>query len=345
MAGLSFVAVVNPYSVAGLAFVIFLLTFVPGSRPTPPTPQWIDGSRRILWRGLGGLWLLDGLLQLQPKLFAPRWAPGVFFSAAMGQPQGLANIVTATGVFWGQHVVVVNLAVVILQIGIGLSLLLWPEQRIGRIGLVLSLLWGLAVWMIAEGLGGILSGTANLFDGGPGAAILYVIAGAMLLIPDKLWRNGLASGVLRKTIGLVFFVSALYQSASPLWMGAGQRMLYSQAATPQPSWLSDPIRTVGEFAASHAMMLNGSLVAAMFVTGFVWWWQWRSPWFDGLTVAWLLGIWWMGQDFGMLGGTGTDPNSIPVLVLLMAAARNYQTNFAMSPKMGRRWRRISHSAP
>ena len=37
-------------------------------------------------------------------------------------------------------------------------------------------------------------------------------------------------------------------------------------------------------------------------------------------VAWFMATWWLGQDFGLLGGTGTDPNlSLPVVILLVAS--------------------------
>ena len=28
-------------------------------------------------------------------------------------------------------------------------------------------------------------------------------------------------------------------------------------------------------------------------------------------------VWWAGQDFGILGGMGTDPNTVPLVALLM----------------------------
>lgn len=45
-----------------------------------------------------------------------------------------------------------------------------------------------------------------------------------------------------------------------------------------------------------------------------------SAWVLELTVVWLFFSWWMGQDFGVMGGVGTDPNSSPVLALLLLAA-------------------------
>jgi hypothetical protein len=39
-----------------------------------------------------------------------------------------------------------------------------------------------------------------------------------------------------------------------------------------------------------------------------------------VTMGWLGVLWWLGQDFGVLGGVGTDPNTAPVFALVLGAA-------------------------
>jgi hypothetical protein len=47
----------------------------------------------------------------------------------------------------------------------------------------------------------------------------------------------------------------------------------------------------------------------------------RAPWGFALAAAWLLFTWWAGEGFGMmLSGMGTDPNSVPLLGLLIAGS-------------------------
>jgi hypothetical protein len=47
-----------------------------------------------------------------------------------------------------------------------------------------SVVWGLAVWWLGEGLGGLLTGAASPASGAPGAALLYALA-AVLLWPPR----------------------------------------------------------------------------------------------------------------------------------------------------------------
>src|SRR5579864_6233678 len=87
-------------------------------------------SRKALQRVLGVLWLIDGLLQLQPQMFTMNMVNGVMKPLLAGQPgflePGLQFIVTQTTL----HLVEVNLLIAIVQILLGLSFLLFSDRRL-----------------------------------------------------------------------------------------------------------------------------------------------------------------------------------------------------------------------
>lgn len=287
----------------------------PSSRPGP------DLGRLFLWRSLGALWLLDGILQLQPAMFTAAFTHDILQPAALGQPAPLASLMAFGEWIWSQAPIVLNLAAAVLQSAMGIAMLVWQDRRPGRIAAKVSIVWGLGVWVFGEGLGGILTGNANWFMGGPGSVILYMFGAVLLLAPVDAWRHGPVISTLRKGIAVVCLAGAFYQSWIPLWTKSGVRSLLSlAAATPQPSWLAAPIRAVAVTAGGHPLWANGLFVLILLGLGGVWWHGYRRPWLDGLIAAWLLFVWWMGQDFGIVGGVGTDPNTIPALAILMITA-------------------------
>jgi hypothetical protein len=136
--------------------------------------------RRRLQLLLAGLWLLDGVLQLQSAMFT-RQFPAMLAESAAGQPGAVAGPVTWAARLITEHPAPANAAFAALQIALGLGLAWRPAVRPALAG---SVIWGLAVWWLGEGLGGLLTGTASPVDGAPGAALLYAVT-AVLLWPPR----------------------------------------------------------------------------------------------------------------------------------------------------------------
>ena len=91
-------------------------------------------------------------------------------------------------------------------------------------------------------------------------------------------------------------------------------------ANGQPDAFVVPIRITGDLAAAHPVAFNLTLVGALLVVGAA---LWASPRTSVIVAALsLCGVtWWLAQDFGVLGGTATDPNTaLPLGLLLLAAA-------------------------
>ncbi|AEJ40169.1 hypothetical protein TPY_1990 [Sulfobacillus acidophilus TPY] len=150
-------------------------------------------------------------------------------------------------------------------------------------------------------MGGLLTRSASLLTGAPGSALIYGIWSALLLwAPDALEAG---------TLNLIraFWCTGLVLSAVAS-RGLGT-ILRQMAGTPQPVWISAPIYDAGMFLQSHRVF-GGFLIGAVWF-GLAVLWEIRSE--NGGTVlltAWVLAVmWWIGLDFGVLGGTGTDPNT------------------------------------
>ena len=139
--------------------------------------------------GFGLLWLLDGLLQTQPGM-------------AAGLPSQIIEPGAASSPHWVQHLV--NWAgyhlvlppgasgrggPVWIQVGIGLGLA-GLRRGAGRAAGRPDQcgLGGLVVWVFGESFGGIFAPGLTWLFGAPGAAAVYVVAGAILALPDRAWR-------------------------------------------------------------------------------------------------------------------------------------------------------------
>src|SRR5258708_20534927 len=101
-------------------------------------------SRKALQRVLGVLWLIDGLLQLQPLMFTGNMINGIMRPMLQGQPgvieSSLQYIVTQTT----QHLAAVNWLIAVVQILLGLCFLLLPPRQINPVVFV-SILWAFIV--------------------------------------------------------------------------------------------------------------------------------------------------------------------------------------------------------
>lgn len=271
-------------------------------------------SQTLLRRGLGVLWLVDGLLQAQPALFRGGMVRSVLLEAAAGQPPWLRALVLLAAGAWRHAPVELNALAVVVQLALGLGILL-AEGRPYRAALAASLVWALGIWVAGEGLGGMLAPGPSLATGAPGAAILYALAAALLL--------GDAGGLrfdLRATaafaVGAYFALGAVLQGL-PGAPALGP-IVRAAARTPQPHALALAIVRAAPLAsAPGGPFLLGAVSGLVAIL----WWHpalARHRLWAALPV--LAGLWWFGMDFGVFGGAGTDPNTPPLVALLAIAA-------------------------
>lgn len=279
-----------------------------------------QSARRLLRLGLGALWLLGGLLQAQPGMFAMDMISNTMQPSSASQPLWLSGLIRWSIRLVTPHLVPFNWAVTGLEIALG-GLLLSGRVRLIRIALWLSCLWALTVWIFGEGLGQLLTGSATLLTGAPGTMLLYAATAAVLLVPITHWRPRPEKLPPLPTLVLlvVLVLGAGLQLAPIFWTRLGLASPFGEGAMmPQPEVLRLALSAPIALAFAAPAAFNAALVLSMLGSAALLAWFPAHPaafW----AVAIFLGlVWLLGQDGGMLlGGMATDPNSMPILALLL----------------------------
>jgi len=283
-------------------------------------------SARTIQIGLGIMWLLDGLLQLQPKMFGPDFANQVILPTAQGQPGLVSITITHMAHLIALQPALIDTVFAALQILIGVGLLF---RETVRPALVLSFVWALGVWALGEGFGMLLTGMASPLTGAPGGALLYAFIGLLVwprrarTVPGAVLAGpASAEGPLGARGGKAVW-AIVWGGMGILWLqpanraGGGISGAISGAVTGEPSWLAHV-----QLSVAHAFGNGGGSVAvACAVLSFV---IGLGPLVSRQTTVFLvagaalaLDYWVFGEAFGQIfSGIATDPNSGPLLVLL-----------------------------
>jgi cytochrome oxidase Cu insertion factor (SCO1/SenC/PrrC family) len=288
-------------------------------------------GRLLLRVGFGLIWILDGILQAQPKM-AGGLAAQVIEPTAAASPAWVQHVVNWGGTIWSFHPIEAGAASVWIQVGIGVWLLVAAHGPWSRLAGLAAVAWGLVVWVFGESFGGIFAPGLSWLTGAPGAVLIYVVAGALVALPEDAWRSAhLRLGrLLLGGIG-VFFIGMAVLQAWPdrgYWAGVihGQPgtlagMVQSMSTTSQPHFLSALLADFGSFTVSNGFAVNLVVVivlagmGAIFLTGKPWLVRY-AVWFG---IVFCLATWVLVQDLGFLGGLGTDPNSMIPWILLFSA--------------------------
>ena len=285
---------------------------------TDPEPP----ARRLLRIGFGALWIFDGMLQMQSSM--PLGLPGnVLQPAASTSPGWVQDLSSFAVTEWTRHPVTAATATVWIQLGIGLFLLVAPRGGWSRVAGGTSVAWGLVVWIFANALGGLFAPGLTFLFGAPGAVLFYVVAGALLLLPERAWIGPVLGRYLTASLGAFLLVMGALQA----WPGRGfwpsghasstlSAMSATMAATPQPNATASLVAWFTRVDTAHGGLVNAVVVVLLVGTG-VSFLLGRAlrPALAVLTVFCLFD-WVFIENFGFLGGTGTDPNSMLPFLLL-----------------------------
>lgn len=268
-------------------------------------------ARRAIQTVLGLIWLLDGALQFQEFMYSKGFVQAI---AAGGedQPHWLASTIK-----FAVHVVqfdlpVLNTLFAVTQIVIGLGLLYRPTVTRA---LTLSFAWSLIVWSSAEAFGFLFSNSASPLTGAPGAILLYAIIGLLV------WPSMRPGGLLGIRWARIAWAT-LWLIMAWLWLLAPNSTANatSRAISNAPSgaaWLTSLQHAVASAAAGRglpiALVLAGVSAAIALAVAL----DWRAKAFLVLAIILNLAYWVVGQGLGgILTGSGTDPNTGPLFVLL-----------------------------
>lgn len=291
------------------------------------------GLRRWLQVGLGVVWVLDAALQYQPYMFGPGFVTNIIDPAGAGSPALIANSVTGAGHLMLHNLVLFNAVFATVQLALGVGLLWRPAVRAALAGTVA---WGLAVWFLGEGAGGILTGSASPLTGAPGAALLYALL-AVLIWPRRAADAGTA-GVSRAAPASVAAGSPLGARWSRLpwlllWAGSAGFLLQSQVRAPgalrsaiagladgEPGWLASLDRNAAAAVGSAGGVISIALAVAFVLIGVAVFVPAATRPALILAIISAAAIWVVAENLGeIFTGTGTDPNTGPLLILLAAA--------------------------
>ena len=320
-------------------------TAFPSARPTTAEPL----ARRVVRVGFGGLWILDGLLQLQSSM--PLGLPsGVIQPAASTSPQWVQHIVNSGVTIWSNHPVQAAAATVWIQLGLGIWLLVAPRGRWSRLGGLASAGWALLVWVFGEAFGGIFAPGLTWLFGAPGAVLFYCVAGVLVALPERAYGSARLGRTILTAGGLFLIGMAVLQAwpGRGYWRGRGgtlTAMVQQMSKTPQPGFLSSWLGSFGSFVAAHGWGVNLFVVLTLTSVGVLLVSGRPKPVLVGLVALGVLSVadWVLVEDLGFLGGTGTDPNSMLPMALLFVTgyvalvrvpARTESTEPAAAQAMG-----------
>jgi len=297
-------------------------------------------TARTIQLGLGGIWLLDGILQLQPKMFGPAFANQVIRSKAQGQPGVVAWPIDEMARLVSVHPAASNWIFAAVQILIGIGLL---RRDTVRPALVVSFVWAAGVWCFGEGFGMLLTGAASPLTGAPGAVLLYAVIGLIAWPGSKTTpghapiRSGAAQGPLGDLGGRVVWAVAWLGMAA-LWLlpandgPNGFSGMLTSAAGSSPRWLAHFQTWVAVVLHGDGLMIAILLAALSAVIGIGPLVVHRPAVFLVAGVAVSIDYWIMGQSFGgIVTGIATDPNAGPLFILLALALF---PNDALEPHAG-----------
>ena len=320
------------FVVLGLAWLGLrgFLTSAARSVGTAPVAMSAEPSWRAVLRiGFGILWVFDGILQAQPKM-AVGLPSQVIEPIAATSPAWVQHAVNWAGTAWSYHPLQAGAAAVWIQLGIGVWLLASVRGPLSRLAGVVSVGWGLVVWVFGESFGGIFAPGLTWLFGAPGAVLVYAIAGALIALPESAWRSRLPSRLLLPGVGVFLVGMALLQAwpGRGFWQGTAHgkpatlaSMTASMAPTPQPHLLSSWITAFTGFDEAHGFAVNLFVVVALAVIG-VTFLSGRRRLVRLALIAFVvlsLADWVLIEDFGFFGGLGTDPNSMIPFILFGAA--------------------------
>ncbi len=265
-------------------------------------------------------------------MFRSSFATTYLLNNAQNQPDVIRWIITNVGNFVGPHVAAWNTFFALIQVAIGAGLLF---RRTVRPALAVSFLWAFGVWFFGEGLGLILTGSASALTGAPGSVFIYGLIGMMAWPRSRSHEGtaqsvGMASSAAGQGIGgaaTPLLVWAGYWSlAAVLFLLPDNRTSTSVSSaitgmsSGEPSVYSHFLNSFGNQFGSGGVWTTWLLAIGSLIVGF-------GPLLFRRPTPFLAGggllaafFWVSGQGLGgIFTGSGTDPNTGPLIILLALA--------------------------
>jgi hypothetical protein len=299
--------------------------------------NWTAPDTRRAWQlCLAAVWLLDAILQYQSWMFTKAFGQMLAATAA-GNPGVIARPITWSAGIIEHHPVPANAAFATTQLVLALGIAWRPTVKIA---LGASVVWAVGVWWLGEGLGEVLNSSASPVSGAPGAVIIYALLAVLLWPADR--GGSPAPFVAAQAVGaraarvlwLVLWASLAYFSLTAA-SRAPQALhgLISGMAGGEPGWLAGLDRSAASLVAHQGLAVSVALAVVLALIGLSVYLPTPAA-RAGVVTAVILAalIWVFGEALGAIfTGSGTDPNSGPLLALLALAYWPSRAGLAAGP--------------
>jgi len=282
-----------------------------------------SSARRRLQLVLAGLWVLDGVLKLQPYMFTKDFAPMTLGDAADGAPSWLAGPINWAERLTSEHPVGLMILFALAELVVGFAIAYRPTVKFG---LIACLCWVPFLWFFAEGFGGLATPSAGPLSGAPGASILYGLLAVVLWPTDRPGTSEAVRhvGARAAKIGWVVLWGLLavlcFRPANTAPNAISD--IISDNAVGTPNWytsLLDHATTLTHGRGAEVSITLGVLLALVAVSVLV---SDRRVVRAGLVLGIVLAalIWVFAEGFGMpYMGMATDPDTGPLLAVIAIA--------------------------
>ncbi len=287
--------------------------------------RWITNDiRRKVQFGLGGIWLIDGLLQLQPYMFTKQFATDTLQGVGAGQPGFVESSVNAIANFVEPHIVLWNALFAAIQLFIGVAIL---TKRFLKVGLVASFIWTFGVWWFGEAFGQMLNGSANLLSGAPGAVLLYGLVGIAVWPPKSTREINQKSFVIAEVspIGefgmklvwsILWAVNAVLQVLPTSISSDSIKAKISGMASGEPGFIASTDSFIAKLFGNSGTEVSIVMAVVELFIAFSIFTKFKNKTLVCASIFMAL-VWIFVQNFGgVLTGQGTDPNSGPLYILI-----------------------------
>jgi hypothetical protein len=285
---------------------------------------------RVVQIVLGCIWVLDGALQLQPRMFGQGLVNQMILPMAHGQPVPVLWSITQLAHFIRPDAGIWNLLFGLIQLGIGVGMLF---RKTVKPAIIAMAVWAFGVWWFGEGFGMLLTGAASPLTGAPGPVLLYPLIGLLVWPTDSersdvapgIPSSAAASGPLGSGAAMIAW-SGFWALSAVLWLlpanraGGSINSTLVSMSSGEPSWYAHV-----ETSMANALPHSGSvlpwllaMVSLVIAAGPLL--SRRPTPFLAMGVALQCLFWVTGMALGgIMTGMGTDPNAAPLVALLAFA--------------------------
>ncbi|HEY1830933.1 MAG TPA: hypothetical protein VGG38_11880 [Acidimicrobiales bacterium] len=291
-------------------------------------PARLHIHRRSLQIALGLIWIFDGLLKFQPNLLRPSFVGAIIRPMAASQPGLLASAINRVASLLSHGTTTWVALFGLVEIGIGVGLLF---RRSVKTALVSSFIWGLGVYVLAEGMGMVLTGDTSPLAGAPGAVCFYVLLGVMVwpTAQDRtaVAPTGAASSVAGRGIlggsGALLVWAAIWIVEAVVWLLPFNRTGHAVAneltltAQGEPGWYAHVLGALARISNGGGVEVAIVLAALSLIIAIGPLVGRHPQRYIALGIGLALLYWATGEGLGeILTFSGTDPSNGPLVALI-----------------------------